>query len=147
MIRCLGISLALGALFLFTPDSPTSNATMQPASVAKIMAEKLKASQVLLEGLALGDFAKISRSAEKLVQLTRTEEWMVYKTPRYEVHSNEFRRAAEMILQKSEKKNLDGVAYAYLDLTMTCVRCHQYVREVKDARLPGVNPEFLFARR
>jgi cytochrome c556 len=95
----------------------------------------------------LGDFAKISRSAEKLVQLTRTEEWMVYKTPRYEVHSNEFRRAAEMILQKSEKKNLDGVAYAYLDLTMTCVRCHQYVREVKDARLPGVNPEFLFARR
>jgi hypothetical protein len=49
MIRCLGISLALGALFLFTPDSPTSNATMQPASVAKIMAEKLKASQVLLD--------------------------------------------------------------------------------------------------
>ena len=66
----------------------------------------------------------------------------VVKTPRYELHSNEFRRAAEVILQKAQAKNIDGVAYGYMDLTMTCVRCHQYVREVRDARLP-LNPPVL----
>lgn len=143
MARCLGVTLVLATVVFLTPYRATS----QPKSVAKIMAEKLKSSQILLEGLALGDFNKITRSAEKLAQLTRTEEWMVHKTPRYEVHSNEFRRAAEVIIQKSREKNLDGVAYAYVDLTMSCVRCHQYVREIKDARLPGAARDVLFARR
>jgi len=143
MTRWLGVTLVLVAVVLLAPFRAAS----QPTTVAKIMAEKLKSSQILLEGLALGDFAKITRSAEKLSQLSRTEEWMVHKTARYEVHSNEFRRAAEIIIQKAKEKNLDGVAYAYVDLTMTCVRCHQYVRGIKDARLPGIAPDYLFARR
>jgi hypothetical protein len=101
------------------------------------MASKLKNSQRLLEGLALADFGKISRSAEELVQLSKTAEWMVLKTPRYEVHSKEFRRAAETVLRKARAKNLDGAALAYFDMTMSCLRCHQYVREQRDARLPG----------
>jgi hypothetical protein len=91
---------------------------------------------MLLEGIALANFNKISRSAETLIQLSKTAEWFVYKTPRYEVHSNEFRRAAETILQKARDKSLDGVTLAYFDLTMGCVRCHQYVRDVRDARAP-----------
>jgi len=91
---------------------------------------------MLLEGIALADFDKINRSAETLIQLSKTADWFVYKTPRYELHSNEFRRAAETILQKAKDKNLDGATLAYFDLTMTCVRCHQYVREVRDARAP-----------
>jgi len=134
MARWLGLVLALlaGSALLL----PVSAGGGKKSEVAKIMAQKLKASQILLEGLALGDFDKIGNNAEKLIQLSKTEEWMVLKTPRYEVHSNEFRRAAEAIVQKAKAKNLDGVAYAYVDLTMTCVRCHQYVREVRDASLP-----------
>ena len=59
------------------------------------------------------------------------------------MHSNEFRRAAETIVQKAKDKNLDGVALAYLDMTMTCIRCHRYVREVRDARLPEPRDRFL----
>jgi len=102
----------------------------------KLMQEKLSNSKMLLEGIALADFDKINRSAETLIQLSKTADWFVYKTPRYELHSNEFRRAAETILQKAKDKNLDGATLAYFDLTMTCVRCHQYVREVRDARAP-----------
>ena len=67
------------------------------------------------------------------------------KTPRYELHSNEFRRAAEAIVQKSKEKNIDGVALAYVDMTLTCVRCHDYVREVRETRLPAKRqaPTFL----
>jgi hypothetical protein len=143
MTRWIGLTLTVVFAGLIAVPTP---APSQGKGVAKIMAEKLKSSQLLLEGLALSDFDKITKSAERLIQLTKTEEWMVHKTPRYEVHSNEFRRAAEVIVQKAQAKNIDGVAYAYLDLTMTCVRCHQYVREVRDARLPGERPEVLFAR-
>ncbi len=105
-------------------------------NLAKLMVEKLNNSKTLLEGIVLGDFNKITRSADNLIQISKTAEWFVYKTPRYEMHSNEFRRAAENVVQKARDKSLDGVTLAYFELTMACVRCHQYVREVRDARLP-----------
>ncbi len=108
-----------------------------PDGLKSLMLKKLKNAQLVLEGLALKDFPRISSAAEELIQISRTEEWAVFKTPRYELHSNEFRRAAEAIIQKAQDKNLDGAALAYFDLTRTCLRCHQYVREVRDARLPG----------
>jgi hypothetical protein len=106
----------------------------------KLMVAKLKNSQSLLEGLAMSDFAKISRSAEELVRLSRTAEWFVLKTPRYELHSDEFRRAAETVVRKAKDKNLDGAALAYFDMTMNCLRCHQYMREVREARLEPTSP-------
>lgn len=111
--------------------------------LARLMAEKLKNSQAILEGLATANFNKISAGAEELIQISRAAEWMVLKTPRYELHSDEFRRAAETLARKSRSKNLDGAALAYFDLTMSCLRCHQYVREVRDARLPQSRPTTL----
>jgi hypothetical protein len=120
----------------------TGAAQKQPGSLHKLMMEKLDKSKLLLEGIAMSDFDKISSSADALIQLSKTAEWFVFRTPRYELHSNEFRRAAENIMQKSKDKNLDGVTLAYFDLTMTCVRCHQYVREVRDARAPAPREPF-----
>jgi hypothetical protein len=114
----------------------------QPAKTKifkKLMADKLKSSQSLLEGLALSDFNKLNDNAQELLRISATEEWVAYKTPKYELFSNEFRRAAEKIIVKAKAKNLDGAALGYVELTMTCVRCHEYVREIKEARLhqPG----------
>ena len=116
----------------------------QPKQLEKLMVAKLKNSQSLLEGLAMSDFAKISRSAQELVQSSKTAEWFVLKTPRYELHSDEFRRAAETVIRKARDKNLDGAALAYFDMTMTCLRCHQYMREVRDARLRPDSPHRAF---
>lgn len=106
----------------------------------KLMIDKLKNAQKLLEGLALADFKKMEESAGALVDLSKHAEWFAVKTPRYEVHSNEFRRTAEAVAQKAKDKNIDGAALAYLEMTLTCVRCHQYVREVREARLPADLP-------
>lgn len=105
--------------------------------LAQLMRNKLQFAQRLLEGIALADYNRINQSAEELIQLSKTAEWLVYRTPQYEMHSNAFRRAAENVAQKARAKNIDGVALAYVDLTLSCVRCHEYVREVRDARLPG----------
>ncbi|MCI0738691.1 MAG: hypothetical protein L0Y72_06580 [Gemmataceae bacterium] len=119
----------------------SSSAQKGDSGLNKLMLEKLNSSKMLLEGIALSDFRKIQASAEKLIQVSKTAEWFVFRTPRYELHSNEFRRAAEVIVQKATDKNLDGVALAYFDMTMSCIRCHQYVREVRDARLPSAEPD------
>jgi hypothetical protein len=128
--------ITLACCFAFVLGVPWTSSAQKAGNLGKLMQEKLASSKMLLEGIALGDFNKINRSAETLIQLSKTADWFVYKTPRYELHSNEFRRAAENILQKAMDKNLDGVTLAYFDLTMSCVRCHQYVREVRDARAP-----------
>jgi len=125
--------LILGLAVAFVPMGNS-----QPANpgVARLMKDKLKHAQVLMEGMALADYGKIRRSADELIQLSKTEDWMVLKTPRYEVYSNEFRRSVETIYQKAKDQNIDGVALAYVDMTLSCVRCHQYVREVRQARAP-----------
>lgn len=132
--------IAVGALFLFIFGGPAP-APSQPAGkgVAKLMAAKLQNSQKVLEGIAVNDFKKITASAEELIELTKTEEWLMHKTPRYEMHSNEFRRSAELLVRKSKDKNIDGATLAFFELTTSCVRCHQYVREIRDARAPDAN--------
>jgi hypothetical protein len=103
----------------------------------QLMLDKLQNAQKILEALAVGDYDKMVKHADNLQQLANEAEWVAYKTKRYETHSNEFRRAAETIVRRAKDKNLDGATLAYMDLTMSCVRCHQYVREVRDARLPA----------
>ena len=121
----------------------------QPANpgLARLMKDKLKNAQILMEGMALADFVKIRRSADELIQLSNSAEWMVHKTPRYELYSNEFRRAVETIHAKAKDKNIDGVALAYVDMTLSCVRCHQYVRELREARAPFAPQPIAIARR
>jgi cytochrome c556 len=104
------------------------------------MLEKLQTSQKLLEAIAKSDFKQIVQQADRLSEIANQAEWMAYKTPKYELHSNEFRRAAETIARKAKDKNLDGVTLAYFELTSSCVRCHQYTREVRDASLPYPRP-------
>lgn len=113
-----------------------SSAQQRSGDLGKLMQDKLNSSKALLEGIALADFNKISGSADKLIQISKTADWFVFKTPKYELYTNDFRRTAEVIGRKARDKNLDGVALAYFDMTMSCIRCHQYVREVREARLP-----------
>ena len=95
-----------------------------------LMAQKLKESQALLEGLALNDLAKVQASAEELLRISKAAQFRKrLTTAKYEYHANTFQRAAETVIEKAKAKNIDGATLAYLDMTMTCVRCHQHTRE------------------
>lgn len=105
--------------------------------VSALMRKKLDHAQKVLEGIALNDFEKIMDHADGLMPLTKEVEWQVLKTPRYEVQSNEFRRAVESVQEQAAQKNLDGAALGYVELTLSCVKCHKYVREAKMTRHEG----------
>ena len=132
--------LVYAALVLPLLAVPSSSQEKKKREPDPLMVQKLKESQTLLEGLALNDLAKVQASAEELLRISKAAQFRkALNTAKYEYHANNFQRAAETAIEKAKAKNIDGATLAYLDLTMTCVRCHQHVREIRDARLPA-NP-------
>jgi hypothetical protein len=100
------------------------------------MQAKLKESQTLLEGLTLNDLAKVQASAEKLLEISKTAQLRkALNAPAYEQHANYFQRSTELVIEKAKAKNIDGATLAYVEMTVTCVRCHQYTREQGIGRL------------
>jgi len=107
----------------------------EPKKPSELMQRKLQASQKVLEGVASNDFDKIAKNAEELLTVSKLAEWRVLKTPRYDVFSSEFQRTAETLIKNANDKNLDAAALSYVDLTLTCVKCHKHVREVRMTRM------------
>src|SRR5262249_46039239 len=107
----------------------------EPNKVAELMQRKLERSQKVLEGVATNDFDKIAKNAEELIAISKAVEWRVIKSPRYELYSNEFQRTADTLVKNAKEKNLDDAALSYVELTLNCVKCHKYVREVRMVRL------------
>jgi hypothetical protein len=101
------------------------------------MRRKLAHAQRVLEGLVTNDFDKIIDSAKEILILTKKNEWRVLDKPGFEVHSNDFRRALDTVIAKARDKNGDGTALAYVEMTLSCIRCHKHVREVRMTRLDG----------
>jgi hypothetical protein len=112
---------------------PPSRDRLEDKKVAELMQSKLRHSQKVLEGVAVGNFEEIATNAEDLIAVSKQAEWRVLKTPEYEVRSNEFRRTADELVKHARAKNLDATALSYVELTMTCVKCHKHVREVRVA--------------
>jgi hypothetical protein len=105
----------------------------------ELMAAKLKFSQSILEGIALNDFKLIEKNTEELFRVAQVAEFLNYRKGReYELQMLLFKRSIDTITTKSKDKNLDGVMLGYTDMTMTCLKCHQYVRDRADARGPDI---------
>jgi hypothetical protein len=109
-----------------------------------LMKRKLESSQKVLEALAMNNFDQISKHAGELVSLSNQAEWKALRTPEYEFFSNDFRRSANEMVKKAKDKNIDGATLAYVQLTFSCVRCHKYVREVRNVQIELPN-RLLFA--
>lgn len=104
--------------------------------LAKMMQKKLKSAHLVLDGVVMADFKKVANGGDELIQLAKSETWQLIRSPLYETHSANFIRATEKLVKKAQEKNMDGMALAYVDMTLSCVRCHEYVREHRrDARI------------
>lgn len=123
--------MAIAAIFCLVPG----HAADRDQAVKILMRRKLAHAEKVLEGLAVNNFDLVAKHGDELIQVGKDTEWAVLKTPEYKLYSNDFRRNAERLVQQAKAKNTDGVALAYVDLTLTCVKCHQHVREIRMARL------------
>jgi hypothetical protein len=142
-MRSVSIVLTIVAVAIVVPplsgdgQLPKNTKHGQSKKVSELMRKKLQHAQKVLEGIALNDFDQIMDHADGLMQVTKEVEWQVMKTPRYEVQSNEVRRAVENLQEKAAQENLDDAALGYVELTLSCVKCHNYVREARMTRQEG----------
>jgi len=112
-------------------------------TISKFMRAKLNHSQKLIEALALEDYEAMAKSSQEMSLLTLAEQWQVLQTADYLHESTAFRRSADAMTAAAKKKNLDGAALAYVEMTMQCVKCHKMVRHAKMAALDSPTDRLL----
>jgi hypothetical protein len=103
--------------------------------VSAYMKAKLTHSQKVLEGLTVDDLPLVAKHAQEMSLLSMATNWEVLQTSEYSQRSQEFQRTATSLRDAAKNKNLDGAALAYVELTMKCIDCHKYVRNVRMAKL------------
>lgn len=94
----------------------------------KFMQRKLDSSRDVVKGLAVEDFDLISKSGQDLMLLSHEADWNVFQTQDYLRLSRDFRGGAQRLRDAANQKSLDGATLAYFEVTLSCVRCHKYVR-------------------
>jgi hypothetical protein len=107
------------------PDAPVPNARPQ------LMRAKLIHCQKVLEALTVEDYPAMAKHARQLKLLSQDASWEVFRGIEYEQQSVVFRRTTDALSASAEARNLDGATLAYVQLTMSCVNCHKYVRSQK----------------
>jgi hypothetical protein len=125
------------------PKNPAEPNKLILPTRKEAMALKLKSSQELLEGIALNDFAKIQKAANNVIVVSNVSEFLnAYKGAEYQYYVKIFRQPAETIGRKAKDRNMDGVMVGYNDLTLSCLKCHEAMRDNKfEIRLDGLKRE------
>jgi len=101
----------------------------------EVMKLKLDHVQRVLEAIATENYDVMTLNAEMLGKLSQAAGWRVRETPQYELFSAEFRRHVDALALASRDRNVDAASLAYVQMTLSCVQCHKYMRNPKTADL------------
>lgn len=101
----------------------------QGLTVNRFMERKLDAARNIVSGLALEDYEMIAKNAQDLALLSLESQWNLYQTQPYIFMSDEFRGGSQRLRDAANANNLDGATLAYFEVTLSCVRCHKYIRQ------------------
>ncbi len=133
--RVLALAAGLAMSAAHGGDQKSTNMSDPPPPLpneAQVMQVKLKRAQSLLEALAKEDYKTLEESATSLVRISKATEFLrAYKTEEYEFQARVFQRSAETLAAKAKEKNIDGATIAYLNMTTSCVGCHNHFRGKK----------------
>jgi hypothetical protein len=92
------------------------------------MAKKLDYSKAILESLTKGDFEQLADDAEKMRLLGKIEGFVRRNNDNYRVQLRTFEFANQELVRQAERKNAEGAALAFNQLTTSCVACHILIR-------------------
>jgi hypothetical protein len=127
-------------IFALATSHPTRAADDKAGDATRaLMQEKLKAAQSVLGSVATGDFGAMEKSAKRLVELSNHTNWYSRQTPEYDLFLNGFRRNAEGLVKAAADKNLDAASLNFVQLTLSCVSCHKYLRVPPTAALQDLD--------
>lgn len=109
----------------------------EPTELSLFMRKKLNSSNQILEGLVVNDLDLVEQGCDELLKMSEAESWRATNDMMYMQHSREFRNSVKALRQKAKKRAIDGSALAWLDVTLNCIQCHEWVR---DTMLADIDP-------
>jgi hypothetical protein len=122
------VSVALLFAGVAIVQSQQGPAAQQQDHTRPFMRAKLVGSQSVLNGLVTENFELIHRGAQDMKKMSEAVQWPRAEDKVYEHYSAAFRMQCDKLMQQAEKKNLEGAHFTYLNMTTTCIDCHDYVR-------------------
>jgi hypothetical protein len=111
--------------------SSVKSPAQSPTSNQLLMRDKLTYANEALDGLATEDFAKVAKSGEMLRMISRAASWHVVNSEEYSHLSKNFQEQAADLVRHAHDKNLDASALDYMRMSLTCIQCHKYLRDVR----------------
>jgi cytochrome c556 len=131
MKRTMGV-FALSGIFCFCISTIGFAEEFGKSELKEQMQVKLRHFQDVLEGIVLEDVEKIKKGANNLVTMCEIVGWTEEKTTgKFEEYDTQFHHLAEDLVTLAEALNLEGVQNKYNHMVMTCIHCHQHVRDVE----------------
>jgi hypothetical protein len=131
LVRTIGwiIAFVVFAFVVAVNGEQEEQKTQQPekTTVELLMRDKLTHSQAILNGVVTEDYDKIAKYAEMMGLISRATSWHVIDNDDYRSHSKRFQQISSRLLDSAKKKNRGEVTLQYLQLTISCIECHQYI--------------------
>ena len=116
----------VGGLLVLMTVSGTRGAAQLPR-LDDLMREKLEYSKEMVEAVVLGNHEAVERLAGLLIEVSDEGVWSSSQEPEYLHYSRDFREVAANLIEQAQENDLDGISLGYVELTLTCVRCHRYI--------------------
>jgi hypothetical protein len=109
--------------------------TKERTSNQLLMRDKLVQMNRILEGLTLNKFDQVKDGGKMLGMISRATSWHIADpTPRYERLSKNFQEQAADLQRHANERNTDAATLDLVRLNITCLQCHQHMRENTDRR-------------
>lgn len=118
-------------------DAPRTAATQTKPVTEQVrdskvwMDQKLMRTQNVLAGLTRGDFDAIIENGRAMNVITYLEGYVRADVPEYKEQLAIFKAANGALLRSARSKNIEGATLAYTQLCVSCVNCHNVVRDQK----------------
>ena len=98
-----------------------------------LMRDKLVQMNRILEGITLNKFDQVKDGSKTLGMISRATSWHIADaTPRYERLSKNFQEQAADLERHAKERNADAATLDLVRLNVTCMQCHQHMRENVD---------------
>ncbi|MGL4550592.1 MAG: hypothetical protein ACRC33_05350 [Gemmataceae bacterium] len=131
LIGLTGVVLALGLGVGRAADADTGKDKKADEKVSLWMAKKVEFSQKILAGLTKGDFEQVETAARDMYVVGYLEKFDRTGMPAYRKQVKAFDAATKELISQAKAQDVAGATKAYTRLVVSCVECHQVVRDTK----------------
>ena len=129
LVLTLTPGLWISGVWADPPSKPAPTAARIADEQAVLMQAKLSSSKKVLEGLLRRDFDSIARAAREMKRISKATAWPRKRDEVFEHFSTEFQRQCNQLESQADALNHEGAKFSYLQLTTTCIQCHDYIRD------------------